>query len=80
MENVRRASDQAIRFHIPYPGRKMFAVLGYKSPGRLIHVDDFEIAVDQHKGIGCNVRSTFLLSNQLALARLSRVACGMAVF
>ena len=80
MENVRRASDQAFRFHIPYPGRKMLAVLGYESLGRLIHVGDFEVAVDQHKGIGRDISSTSLLSSQLALAPLSRFACGMAVF
>ncbi len=76
MENVRRASDQAFRFHIPYPGRKMLAVLDYESLGRLIHVGDFEVAVDQHKGVGRDIRSTSLLSSQLALAPLSRFTCG----
>ena len=79
MENVRGQANQAIRFHLSHPGRKMLAVLGHEGLGRLIHVGDIEIAVDQHKSIGRDISGAFQMSGDLALDRFGRVACGTAI-
>jgi hypothetical protein len=79
MKNVRGQANQAIRLQFPNPGRKMLAVLIDEGLGRLIHVGDIEIAVDQHKSIGRDISSAFQVSGDLALHRFSRVACGMAI-